>query len=57
MKIYELVNILENRNPYEEVYIETEDGVMHEIGIQEREETFDGLETVYEGGINLTLED
>lgn len=55
MKASELARLLEKYSPEMEIFIETEDGLLHDFTTEERESVFDGFDTVYEGGINLIM--
>lgn len=46
MKTLKLADLLYSLDG-EEVYIEDEDGVTHEIDLEERDEVFDGWDTAY----------
>lgn len=55
MKASELAELLDNWSPDMEMFIKTEDGLLHDFKVEEREDVFDGFDTVYEGGLNLIM--
>lgn len=56
MKTSELADLLYTLDS-EDVYIEDENGVTHEIALEERDEIFDGWDTVYPKHIVLKKKD
>lgn len=57
MKASEMERLLANWDDDTDIYIETEDGLLHEFKFTERPATFDGFDTVYGAGINLIMTD
>lgn len=57
MRASELAALLDNWSPDMEIFIQTEDGFTHDFKAVERDDVFDGFDTVYEGGINLVMTD
>lgn len=55
MKTLELARFLAECNGFKdaEIYIEGEDGLLHEFRIDEVQEEFDGFETFYPRGFKL----
>ena len=53
MKASEMERLLANWDDDTDIYIETEDGLLHEFKFTERPATFDGFDTEYKAGINL----
>lgn len=56
MKASELVALLQSK-PDADVFIEDSNYTLHDIKVIEREDVFDGFDTVYEGGFNLCMKD
>lgn len=56
MKKSELIELLSSSDE-EEVYIQDEDGYLHEIGIEYIEEKFDGFTELYPPSIGLKMID
>ena len=57
MKASEMERLLSNWDDDTDIYIETEDGLLHEFKFTERPATFDGFDTEYKAGINLIMTD
>lgn len=57
MKASELAILLAEWSPDMEVYVMTEDGILHDFRMEERDDVFDGFDTVYEGGLNIIISD
>lgn len=55
MKASELVRLLGEWSDDADIFIQTEDGVLHDFKAVEREDIFDGFDTVYESGLNLVM--
>ena len=55
MKALELARLLGEWSPDMELFIKDSDGTLHDFTVEEREDVFDGFDTVYEGGLNLTM--
>lgn len=57
MKAYELAKLLGNYSANADIFVQTEDGNLHDFRGEERPDIFDGFDTVYEGGLNLIITD
>lgn len=57
MKASELARLLERYSPDTEIFIEAEDGYLHDFKAEERPAVFDGFDTVYDEGINFKMTD
>ena len=57
MKASEMERLLANWDDDTDIYIETEDSLLHEFKFTERPATFDGFDTEYKAGINLIMTD
>lgn len=57
MKASELAELLDNCGRDSEVFVRTEDGLLHDFKAEERPETFDGFDTVFEAGFDLVMID
>ena len=55
MKASELAKFAAEYSPDMEIFIQTEDGLLHDFKVEERPDVFDGFDTVYEGGLNLVM--
>ena len=55
MKASELAELLANYNDDADVFIQTEDGLLHDFEVTERDAVFDGFDTFYESGVNLVM--
>lgn len=61
MKVLELeeliCSMLERLEPDAEVFVEDEDGFLHDFKIERKEMTFDGFDTVSPEGLKIVLID
>ena len=57
MKASELARLLGRCSADTEIFIEMEDGYLHDFTAEERPALFDGFDTVYEKGINFKIID
>ena len=57
MKASEMAKLLADWKDDTDIYIETEDGLLHEFKVTERPATFDGFDTAYDEGLNLIMTD
>ena len=53
MKALELARYLSNYMDDAEVFIEDEDGLLHDFRCEDRPMVFDGFDSVYDEGINI----